>query len=208
MFKYEEEANKRIAEKDWAHAYAVWKEFDIDEANIKRLVKSEFLSGQSPLLRNSFDRNYRVTERGIERYQRDPRQPWESVPPINMSCAVSSCNRTGLYFVGMIGVTPDEKKYFLVKVGEADGRSVASRIGDYATYNPMIYHNDCFLMSNEYDSCNSDGETNCQWYIAERAYGRGQNSHEWFYVDEETYYELCNTFSDKEMFKAIAEGRD
>lgn len=208
MFKYEEEANKRIAEKDWAASYNMWKEFDIDEANIKRLVKSEFLSGQSPLLRNSFDRNYRVTERGIERYQRDPRHPWETVPPIDMSCAVSSCNRPGLYFVGMISVTPDEKKYFLVKVGEADGRTVASRVGDYATYNPMIYHNDCFLASNEYDARGADGETNCQWYIAERAYGRGQNSHEWFYVDEETYYELCDTFADKEMFKAIAEGRD
>ena len=26
--------------------------------------------------------------------------------------------------------------------------------------------------------------------------------------DEETYFELCETFADKEMFKAIAEGRD
>ena len=31
---------------------------------------------------------------------------------------------------------------------------------------------------------------------------------EWFYVNEETYYELCDIFANKEMFKAIAEGRD
>jgi len=123
-----------------------------------------------------------------------------------MDCAVSTCDKAGLYFVGMIGITPDKKKYVLVKVGEAEGRTVASRIRDYACYNPMVYHNDCFLADNEYNG--RDGELNCQWYIAERAYGRGQNSHEWFYVDEETYYDLCDTFADKEMFKAIAEGRD
>ena len=69
MYKYEEEANKRIAEKDWAASYTMWKNLGCEEADIKRLVKMEFLSGQSVLLRNSFDRNYQITENGIERYQ-------------------------------------------------------------------------------------------------------------------------------------------
>ena len=203
MFKYEEEANKRIAEKDWAHAYTVWKEFDIDEANIKKLVKREFLSGQSPLLRNSFDRNYRVTEHGIERYQRDPRQPWESVPPIDMECAISTCNQLGLYFVGIIGVTPDDHKYYCVKVGMTD--DIGERIMTYIRHNPMIYHNNIYLTARE---SNSYSEDRCHEYIAERAYAVAQNTDEWFYVTEENYYELCETFSNKEMFKAIAEGRD
>lgn len=205
-YKYEQEADKRIGEKDWAAVYASWKAMDLDEELIKRMVKSEFLSGQSNLLRTSFDRNYKVTENGIERHKRDPRFPWESVPAIDMECTVSTNKKSGLYFVSMIGITPDEKKYFLVKVGEANGRTVASRIKDYACYNPMIYHNECSLSHDEYEGNN--GESNCQWYIANRAYGRGQNSREWFYVDEETYYDLCATFADKEMFKAIAEGRD
>lgn len=205
-YKYEIEVEERIKDLDWGAEIKAAKSFGLTDEQADAFIRSEFLEGASPALRASFARNFKITEEGVVRRERTrPQEPWETVPPIEMACANSDEVESGLYFVGMIGITPEEKKYYLVKVGEGK-RGIGSRIGDYKIYNPMIYHNNCCLKKSEYDC--KDGETNCHWYIAERAYGRAQNSHEWFYVDEETYFELCDTFADKEMFKAIAEGRD
>ena len=206
-FKYEIEAEERIKAKDWSAEFKFFKEFGLADHEVASLLKTDFLSGASPCLRQSFSKNYDITEDGIVRRGR---KAWETVPEITMECAKSDGKKSGLYFLGMIGITPDEKKYHLVKVGWAQpGRPIESRVNDYRTYNPMIYHNNSYLETGEFDVENGKtAEDNCHWYIAERAYGRAQGSHEWFYVDEETYYELCETFADKEMFKAIAEGRD
>ena len=205
-YKYEIEVEERIKDLDWGAEIKAAKEFGLNDEEADRFIRSEFLMGASPALRASFAKHYKITEDGVVRRERTrPQEPWETVPPIDMPCASSDETEPGLYFVGMIGITPDEKKYYLVKVGEGK-RAIGSRIGDYKTYNPMIYHNGCCLKQSEYNC--PKGETNCHWYLAERAYGRAQGSREWYYVDEATYFELCEIFSDKEMFKAIAEGRD
>lgn len=127
------------------------------------------------------------------------------LPKLEIPCASTEWlpEDRGLYFIGMIGVNPNGTKYYLVKVGSTE--NLAKRIRQYGSYNPMIYIGG-ILQS--LDGKISDAETACHEYLSERAYAYAQNAREWFYVSEETYYELCETFANKEMFTAIAEGRD
>ena len=210
-YKYEIEVEKRIKDLDWGAEIKAAKEFGLNDEEADKFIRSEFLMGASPALRSSFAKNYKITEDGVIRRESTRAQkPWETVPEINMECAKSDGETCGLYFIGMIGCTPEDKKYYLVKVGMVGkGRSIKERIKDYAGYNPMLYHANCYLPQYKYHTQNGNSaETNCHWYLAERAYGRAQGCREWYYVDEETYYELCDTFANEEMFKAIAEGRD
>lgn len=117
---------------------------------------------------------------------------------------ITSDGGDGLYFVSMIGMSPEGNPYYLVKVGRSG--NIKKRIAGYASMNPMIFHNNAYIT--DYDKNNLDAETNCHKFLAERAYAIAQNTEEWFYVYEEEYFELCGIFMDKEMFKAIAEGRE
>ena len=128
-----------------------------------------------------------------------------NLPKLELPCADASClpEGRGLYFIGMIGINPNETKYYLVKIGSAE--NIAKRVRQYGTYNPMIYIGGAI---ENIDGRLSDAETTCHEYLADKAYAYAQNAREWFYVNEETYYELCDIFANKEMFKAIAEGRD
>lgn len=202
-YKYQEEAAKKLKAHDWKQLYRYYAEMGFDDLYIKKMLKKKFLEGASANLKILFDSHYEITPFGIVELEK--RNPWEEVPELTMPCAKAVEEKPGLYFIGMIGITPEDKKYYMVKVGDGS-KGIAKRVNTYATYNPMVYHNNCCLARDEYDS--QCGESNCHWYLAERAYARAQGSHEWFYVDEETYYELCDTFADKEMFRAIAEGRD
>ncbi len=127
------------------------------------------------------------------------------LPKLKMPCADTSNlpESRGLYFLGMIGINPGGTKYYLVKIGSTE--NISKRIKQYGTYNPMLYIGG---MIENYNGCLSDAETTCHEYLSEKAYAYAQNAREWYYVDEDTYYELCDTFADKEMFQAIAEGRD
>ena len=117
---------------------------------------------------------------------------------------ITSDGCDGLYFVSMIGMSPEGQAYYLVKVGRSS--NIKKRIAGYASMNPMIFHNNMYIT--EYDRSNVDAEHNCHQYLAERAIAIADKTEEWFYVTEETYFDLCGIFADKEMFKAIAEGRD
>lgn len=127
------------------------------------------------------------------------------LPQLEIPCADISWlpESKGLYFIGMIGINPNGTKYYLVKVGATE--NIAKRIRQYGTYNPMLYIGGVAL---DIRKQLSDAETTCHEYLAEKAYAYAKNAREWFYVDEATYFELCETFADKEMFRAIAEGRD
>lgn len=127
------------------------------------------------------------------------------LPKLEIPCASTEWlpEERGLYFIGMIGVNPNGTKYYLVKVGSTE--NIAKRVRQYGSYNPMVYIGG--ILQN-FEGKMSDAETTCHEYLAERAYAYAQNAREWFYVSEETYFELCNTFADNEMFRAIAKGRD
>ena len=100
----------------------------------------------------------------------------------------------------MIGTNPDGKSYYLVKIGSSE--NIKTRVRQYATYNPMIYIGGYCLTSYR------NAEENCHYYLRKKAYALALHTEEWFYVDEETYFELCDTFANMETFKAIVEGRD
>ena len=116
---------------------------------------------------------------------------------------ITSDGQDGLYFIGMIGMNPEGEPYYLVKVGRSS--NIKRRIASYASMNPMIFHNNMYITEFDRDL---PAETNCHRYLAENAYAIADRTEEWFYVTEEKYFELCGIFSDKEMFTAIAEGRD
>jgi len=149
----------------------------------------------------------RYTDKFIQRKQK--KKAYNPIigglPKLELSCADTSYlpQEQGLYFIGMIGINPNETKYHLVKIGCAE--NIYRRLRQYGTYNPMIYIGGTVCNLNV---SISDAETTCHEYLAEKAYAYAQNAREWFYVNEATYYELCDTFANQEMFKAIAEGRD
>lgn len=210
VYKYEQEVEERIKDLDWGREIKAAKSFGMSDEQADKFIRSEFLIGASPALRASFAKHYRITEDGVVRItehkepgqDRVKRTTVHGLPIMEMPC-INSDGGDGLYFVSMIGMNPDGKVYYLVKVGSSS--NIKRRIAGYASMNPMIYHNNMYIT--EYDR-SVDGENNCHVYLASRAYAVAQNTEEWFYVDEETYFDLCNIFSDKEMFTAIAEGRE
>lgn len=200
MYKYEEEIENRIASYHWKEMCEM---FADDDGEISQTaLDAIFQDFRRPLLSNArraLEAYYSYDKDGVHRVS-DPGGNWWGLPVMSMPCADYSSlpdNYIGLYFIGMIGANPDGKQYFLVKVGSST--DVKNRIRQYATYNPMIFVGGIVP---------SRGETNCHNYIAARAEALAQHAQEWFYVSEETYYELCETFSNTEMFYAIAEGRD
>lgn len=210
VYKYEQEVEKRIKDLDWGAEIKAAKRLGLTDEQADKFIRTEFLEGASPALRASFAKHYRITEEGVIRIteHKEPgrdivkRTVVHGLPIMEMPC-ITSDGGDGLYFVGMIGMNPDGNPYYLAKVGRSS--NIKKRIAGYASMNPMIYHNNMYIT--DYDR-NIDGEHNCHMYLASRAYAVAQNTEEWFYVDEATYFDLCNIFADKEMFTAIAEGRD
>lgn len=127
-----------------------------------------------------------------------------TLPVINMPCAaITEQGMRGLYFVAMMAHNPDDTNFYLVKVGKAE--DIGNRMKQYASHNPMIYHNNCSLYISE---GNLDPyEHNCHIFLSNIAFGRAQNSLEWYYVNEKDYYALCDLFSSPSTFAAIACGK-
>lgn len=202
-YKYEQEIEERIAGYDWRGMCDIMS-FDGAELTDEVLyaIYRDFRAPLKANARRALDAYYSYDKDGIHRVS-NPSENKYNLPVMTMPCAdASSINWPygGLYFIGMIGTNPDGHSYYLVKVGSAD--DVQKRLRQYATYNPMIYIGG-ICPSTRYTS-----EDTAHEYLAEHAIALAQNSTEWFYVTEEMYYELCNIFSDREMFTAIAEGRD
>lgn len=214
IYKYEREAEQRISEQDWAKEFQAWKKFGATDEQAIKFTRADFLYGTSAALKASFDKHYRITEEGVIRIteHKDPGQYFKEntqvsrhtwgLPTMEMPW-ITSDGEDGLYFVGMIGMNPEGEAYYLVKVGQS--KDIKKRIAGYASMNPMIFHNNMYITEFNRDL---PAESNCHRYLAENAYAIADRTEEWFYVTEEKYYELCGIFSDKEMFRAIAEGRD
>lgn len=213
VYKYEQEVEKRIKDLDWGAEIRAAKSLGLNDDEADKFIRTEFLMGASSALKASFAKHYRITEDGVIRIT-EHKDPGQDLKPAEKKTTVlglpfmempwiTSDGGDGLYFVGMIGMNPEGNPYYLVKVGVS--KNIKKRIAGYASMNPMIYHNNMYIT--DYDR-SVDGEHNCHAYLASRAYAVAQNTEEWFYVDEETYFDLCDIFANKEMFKAIAEGRD
>ena len=198
MTRYEELINKRIEEYPWKFMYGF---LDPENGTPKQVILDAVFSDfRRPLdsnCRRALKEYYTYDENGVHK-----RTDLGTLPVLDMPCAEYDTlpNARGVYFLGMIGTNPNGKSYYLVKIGSSD--NIRTRVRQYATYNPMIYIGGYCVTDKE------DAETNCHAYLRDNAYAVAMHADEWFYVEEETYYELCDTFADYQTFTAIAEGRD
>lgn len=214
VYKYEREVEERIKDLDWGAEIRAAKSFGMTDEQADRFIRTEFLEGASNALRASFAKHYRITEEGVVRITEHKEPGANSISgrrngftyglPVMEMPWITSDGGDGLYFIGMIGMNPEGEPYYLVKVGRSN--NIKKRIAGYASMNPMIFHNNMYIT--DFDKSNVEAEHNCHRYLAENAYAIADKTEEWFYVTEEKYFELCGIFSDKEMFTAIAEGRD
>ena len=193
MYKYEEEIQNRLNNFNWEDEYQHWN-FDDDEETTTKFILFWFKSGLSQYARKIIDRDYICDAHGIYKKEKN------TLPVMSMPVADTSKlpHDMGVYFVGMIGINPTGQKYYLVKVGYSS--DVHDRVSQYASYNPMLY------VGGYVRTVSEEREKVCHAYLEKRAIARAQNAKEWYYVDEETYFELCNTFSDKAEFTKIALG--
>lgn len=198
MTRYEEKINARISSYHWKEMVEMMA-YDEEEPS-QASLDCVFRDFQAPLdsnCRRALKQYYYYDKTGVHE-----RNDLDTLPTMDMPCAEYEelPHAQGVYFLGMIGTNPDGKNYYLVKVGGSE--NIHSRVRQYATYNPMIYIGGYCLTGYR------DAETNSHRFLRKKAYAVALHTDEWFYVDEETYFELCEIFADKEMFKAIAEGRD
>lgn len=202
-YKYEEEINERIQNYNWQERceFFINEENEVEQFALDALFQ-DFRRPLSSNARRALDIYYTYDKDGVHKVREAAENKYD-LPVMTMPCADASainwCHG-GLYFIGMIGINPDGHSYYLVKVGCAE--NLQKRLRQYATYNPMIY------IGGICPATPSTSEDRAHDYLANHAIALAQNSTEWFYVTEDVYYELCDTFSDIEMFTAIAEGRD
>lgn len=212
MFKYEIEINNRLKAIDYRDFWETWGSIWGDEENTPSV--QNFLCGVfggaklSAYAAIALKKYYRFTKDGLIRVEMGgykkpiPNYAANFPDTISMPCATSECDYPGLYFMGQMGISPEGSEYYLVKIGSSE-TSIKKRVQSYATYNPMIYHNNISLHLTEDIVCS---ERRCHQYLARRAYGVAQNSVEWFYVDKETYFSLCENFKNETFFAAVASG--
>lgn len=95
----------------------------------------------------------------------------------------------GLYFIGQIGLSPAREELYAVKVGQAE--NIKRRMRSYASCAPLMWHNNLTYRiddANERDKKEQEAHN----YLASVAKGIAAGTWEWFYVDRETYFALCN----------------
>lgn len=202
MYKYEQEIEERIATYDWNGMinFLESDDDDDDESVTKAIVECVYRDFRLPLSANArygLEMHYTYDKTGVHKKIEEKN---EDIPILEIDCAkTNNLPRTeGVYFIGMIGINPTGEKYYLIKVGRAN--NIYSRLSSYATYNPMLY------IGGYYETKKSEAaERMCHNYLEKYAYAKAQSTKEWFYVNETTYYKLCDAFSDQRVFKVIAE---
>jgi hypothetical protein len=112
--------------------------------------------------------------------------PAASLPVKEFDFANGEADCPGLYFLGMIGRNPNGEDFYLVKIGCA--KNIKERVNQYRSYNPMIYHNNIIYCP---DADLREAEKQAHRALADFAIARAAHAMEWFYVDKETYFALC-----------------
>jgi len=114
--------------------------------------------------------------------------PAASLPVKEFDFANGEAEESGLYFLGMIGRNPAGEDFYLVKIGCAS--NIKERVNQYRSYNPMIYHNNIIYCPDGVDLRAAEKEAHKA--LADIALARAAHAMEWFYVDKETYFKLCD----------------
>lgn len=208
MFKYEKEINEWLASFDYEKEWKEWVEcrLELTEERAQDFMYLNFCSALSPNAKLALKKYYRFTKNGLVKigggFHGTGKDNKFNLPAMEMPCTKCGYEGSALYFLGMMCTNPDEKEYYLVKIGSSN--NIARRIKDYAVTNPMIYHDNIFLPCEESELKRK--EYNCHKYLASMAYAIAQNSNEWFYVTKENYFLLCNMFKDSTFFQMVANG--
>ena len=89
----------------------------------------------------------------------------------------------GLYFVGETHFNPaTDQKYYCVKIGSAS--NISNRMKQYNTHNPMLWRIDYAI--------HKEGlEKLYQSFLSRIALAKCNHNEEWFFVDRDTYLEMC-----------------
>ena len=97
------------------------------------------------------------------------------------------CKLKGLYLLEQCACDPHTKQiYYWVKVGQSI--DMRNRMKGYASDNPAY-----FLLAVKQFVTKDDinyAEKACQIKLMQKAIARGKDSHEWFLVDEKTFFEI------------------
>ena len=166
----------------------VWKQYE-------SLLNHEYFHTSSRVLKEKYNR--------LSEDSADIKEYVAPLPVLDMPCAkITEKGLRGLYFIAMMAHNPEGENFYLVKIGQAE--DIGTRMQQYASHNPMIYHNNCSLYIN-HGSMN-EYERNCHMFLKTMAYARAQNALEWYYVTEENYFTLCHLFESPITFASIANG--
>jgi hypothetical protein len=178
----------------------------------KRITRCKELMEEHPELKEYYIINedeYFVSERiscTVKEHLKDEihalLKPVAALPTYDIDCLKIDDNEhyEGIYFVGDIKYDPTYGKLHLVKVGGST--DVAKRMKTYTTHNPMFYHNYTSIPCSNFRV----HEKEVQGFLERVAIGLPPTSCEWYIVDEETYYKLCDLFKNKIIFTSIANG--
>ena len=202
MYKYEETINQKYAEYDFQRHYDSLFNMFHDEKTVLKFIIIDFRNTLPYNVRPAFDNKYGFTRNGLKKIIPDNYGLEEQKFPF----ALSNREEPGLYFIGQIGLSPEGTEYYLIKIGGAYGRTISQRVNEYATYNPMIYHNDCVLTIRPEHKSWKTAEDNCHEFLAKNALKIAQKSKEWFYVTKEVYYQFCDLFTNEDFFYQVANG--
>lgn len=180
----------------------------IEEGKISLATKSDrdfveeiFLSCLTTNGQRAFKKYYQLTVDGLKRI---PREEW-APQAVRMTNPYLNTDEhiCGLYFIGCVGCNPITKAYqYCVKVGKSF--DIGGRMRQHASSNPLLYHNNASLPVNKNNI--GEAERNCHRYLDRLAIGMPTTSNEWWFVDEDTYMNLCAQFSNRSEFQRIAKG--
>lgn len=194
MYKYEIEINTRIEEvKDNPCFHKLVKE------GWFRAAEMYFKSGMTINGRVGFDNHYEITVNGVQR--KVGHDNWEPMATrIKSPYLESDEHFAGLYFIGCVGYNPVSDEYqYCVKIGKSS--DIGNRLRQHSGSNPLLYHNNASLC------VKGDlrlAEINCHKFLDHFAIGMPTGTNEWWFVDKDAYMKMCELFSNKNIFEAIA----
>lgn len=132
-----------------------------------------------------------------------PLETYDSVIPVCYDYSEQEFG--GLYFIGASYHHPITKHpIYAVKVGESK-YDIGSRIKSYGTANPFIYHEKEHVLPDFI--CPDADEKRCHAFLQSISVQALNKNTEWFIVNEQTYFKLCELFKNKDFFANVATGR-
>ena len=125
--------------------------------------------------------------------------------PLPVCYDTSGQDYDGLYFVGATYFVPTTMQpIYAVKIG-VSYTDIGKRIRDYGTANPFIYHENSHVLP--FCVCPDADEQLCHNFLSSIAIQTLDKDTEWYIVDRDTYFYLCENLKNIHFFKGVATGK-